>query len=206
MFIVAVTLGLLAVMGVYGLSATSADIRSAGHMREALQGQRASEAALMMTAETFNDKASELLVGQMTDPVGQARDCKTANSYTGNVITRDSEGCIRLDPSRMVTLANAVTPGAPWVVAPAPAQPGFTARSFGDVTNKPFFSIEVANLVNTEVSAGYDKKIRFSQLTVSVFTQLKQSAGVAAETLVVGRGRITVGPITESGGTKATFP
>ncbi|CAN5917725.1 hypothetical protein BH11MYX4_BH11MYX4_13540 [soil metagenome] len=36
MFIVAVTLGLLAVMGVYGLSATSADIRSAGHMREAL--------------------------------------------------------------------------------------------------------------------------------------------------------------------------
>ena len=74
------------------------------------------------------------------------------------------------------------------------------------MTNKPFFSIEVANLVNTEVSAGYDKKIRFSQLTVSVFTQLKQSAGVAAETLVVGRGRITVGPITESGGTKATFP
>ncbi len=175
-------------------------------MREALQGQRASEAAMMMTAETFNDKASELLVSQMTDGVGQARDCVTAKPYTGDQITKYAEGCIRLDPQRMVTWANTITPTAPWAVAPAPAQVGFTARSFGDVTNSPFFNIEVANLVDSEVSAGYEKKIRFSQLTVTVFTQLKASAGVAAETLVVGRGRITVGPHHRERRLESKFP
>ena len=53
MFVVAVTLGLLAAMGVYGLSATAMDIRAAGHFRENAQAQSAAEHAIMLTAETF---------------------------------------------------------------------------------------------------------------------------------------------------------
>src|SRR4051812_10073630 len=53
MFIVAVTLGLLAAVGVYGLSATAMDVRAAGHMRESAQAQSAAEHALLLTAESF---------------------------------------------------------------------------------------------------------------------------------------------------------
>jgi hypothetical protein len=205
MFIVATTLGLLAVMGIYGLTATSSDIRSAGHMREALQGQRAGEAVLMMTAETFNPTVAQALVNQMTDQRGQARDCKTANPYTGNVATRFAEGCIRLDPSRMTTIANTSNALDPWAVSTLPAQPGFTQQSFGSVVNQPFFNIEVTNLINTEVTAGNSQTVRYSQVTVTVFVQLKQSAGVAAETQVTGRSRLTVGPSVSGGAAPAIF-
>jgi len=206
MFIVAVTLGLLAVMGVYGLSATAADIRSAGHMREALQGQRAGEAALMMTAETFNPTVAQGLVQQMTDGVGQARDCKTAaQPYTGNAEARFAEACIRLDPSRMTIIANTTSPASPWAISAAPAQPGFTTESFGNVLNQPYINVEVTNPINTEVTAGNSQTVRYSQLTVTVLVQLKSSPTLAAETAVAGRGRITVGPSMASGGAPAKF-
>lgn len=205
MFIVAVTLGLLAVMGVYGLSATSADIRAAGHMREALQGQRAGEAALMMTAETFNPTVAQGLVTQMSLGNGQATDCRTAAPYTGNVETRAAEACIRLDPSRMVTIANTTNPANLWAVAPAPARVGFTSQSFGNVANQPYITVEVTNPINTEITAGNSQTVRYSQVTATVFVQLKQSATVAAETAVAGRARITVGPSLASGGAPANF-
>ena len=203
MFIVAVTLGLLAVMGVYGLSATSADIRSAGHMREALQGQKAGEAVFMMTGETFNAKVAAGLVRNMADGVGQARDCVTAKAYTGNVDTSAAEACIRLDPARMVTYANTTNPGAPWAASGA-----FSAGSFGSVVNQPFVSVEVTNPVDTDVAAGNSQKVRYTQLTVTVLVQMKASAGVAAVTSVAGRGRIIVGPTqidNNGGGRPAQF-
>lgn len=205
MFIVAVTLGLLAVMGVYGLSATSADIRSAGHMREALQGQRAGESAFIMTAETFNPTIAQGLVQQMTDATGQARDCTTAvTPYTGNADTRFAEACIRLTPERMTNLANSVTPLA-WAVSPPTVQPGFTSKSFGDALNQPYITVEVTNPINTEVSAGNSQTVRYSQLTVTTLVQLKSSPLLPAETAVAGRGRITVGPSMASGGAPAKF-
>ncbi|MDB4940481.1 MAG: hypothetical protein JWP97_15 [Labilithrix sp.] len=205
LFIVAVTLGLLAVMGVYGLSATSADIRASGHMREALQGQRAGEAGLMMTAETFNPTIAQNLVQQMNLGQGQATDCVTAAPYTGNVLTRAAEACIRLDPTKMQTIALATTPTKPWNVDPSPAQPGFSAQSFGAVANQPYVSVEVTNPINTEVMTGNSQTVRYSQLTATVFVRLKKTSTSAPETQVVGRGRITVGPSLANASAPSNF-
>jgi hypothetical protein len=191
-------------MGVYGLSATSADIRAAGHMREALQGQKAGEAAFMMTAETMNPATAQGLVGQMSGK-GQAKDCKTSAPWTGNVETRAAEACIRLDPARMTTIANTTNPLALWAVSVAPAQPGFNATSFGSVANQPYINVEVTNPINTEVTAGNSQTVRYSQVTVTVLVQLKQNGTDAAETAVAGRGRLTVGPSLASGGAAANF-
>ncbi len=202
MFIVAVTLGLLAVMGVYGLSATSADIRAAGHMREALQGQRAGEAALMMTAETFNPAIAQGLVSQMNLGQGQARDCKTAAPYTGDVVTRAAEACIRLDPTRMGTIATTTNA---WIMAGGLARDGFTTESFGSVANQPYITVEVTNPINIEVTAGNSQAVRYTQLTATVLVQMKSSAATAAESAVAGRGRLTVGPSLAGGGAPANF-
>jgi hypothetical protein len=192
-------------MGVYGLSATAADIRSAGHMREALQGQRAGEAALMMTAETFNPRVAQGLVNQMNLGQGQTQNCLTAAPYTGTIATRAAEACIRLDPERMVTIANTSNPSNLWAVAAPPAKVGFTTQSFGSVVNQPYITVEVTNPINTEVSAGNSQTVSYSQVTATVFVQLKQSATVPAETAVAGRARITVGPSLASGGAPAIF-
>jgi len=202
MFIVSVTLALLALMGVYGLSATSADIRGAGHMREALQGQRAGEAALMMTAETFNPTVAQGLVSTMNLGNAQTKDCRTAAPYTpgGNVATRAAEACIRLDPARMVVIANTSNPLNPWAVAAPPAEVGFTMQSFGNVANQPHINVEITNPINIEVPAGNSQSVQYSQVTVTVFVQMKTSAVATAETAVAGRGRLTVGPSLVSGG------
>lgn len=202
MFIVAVTLGLLAVMGLYGLSATSADIRAAGHMREALQGQRAGEAALMMTAETFNPAVAQGLVAQMSLGQGQAKDCKTAAAYTGEISTRAAEACIRLDPTRMGTIATTTNP---WVMVGGTARDGFTNESFGSVAQQPYVTVEVTNPINIEVTAGNSQAIRYTQVTATVLVQMKSSATGAAETAVAGRGRLTVGPSMAGGGAPAVF-
>ena len=213
MFIVAVTLGLLAVMGVYGLSATSSDLRAAGHMREALQSQRAGEAALMMTAETFNPTIAQGLVTQMQNGQGQAQNCSTAAPFTGSVDARAAEACIRLDPDRMVVIANSsntATPNA-WVTDPSPARPGFSERSFGDVVNRPYITVELTNPVNTEVTIGNSQTVRYSQLTATVFVRMKSvpsgvdPATIPAESSILGRGRITVGPSLASGGAPSKF-
>jgi len=191
MFIVAVTLGLLAVMGVYGLAATTADVRSAGHMREALQGQKAAEHAMMMTAETFNPSVASGLYNQMTAPVvagvatGHATNCKTAAAYTGFADRRAAEACKRLDPAQMQALGQAVT-GTAWA---AP----FTALSFGKVQTTANPIIEVTNPI--DIASPGNSEEKYAQLTVTVFTQMKPPGATAAETVVTGRGRITVGPI-----------
>jgi len=184
------TLGMLAVMGVYGLSSTSVDVKASGHMREAIQGQRAAEHAVTMTAETFNPSLAAGLVDQMRSKAatGQSKNCRTAAPYTGNQLTEAAEACIKLDQTEMTTLAVNVNP---WVATP------FTAQSFGAVPNQPHVAVEVTNPINI-VQTGSSAQ-RFTQLTVTVFVEMKPDAASAAQNIVVGRGRMTVGPISLPG-------
>lgn len=212
LFIVAVTLGLLAVMGVYGLSATNADIKSAGHMREALQAQRAAETALIMTAETYNPTVAQKLVSDMNNGKGQTRDCLTAVPYLGTTTeTRAAEACMKFTPDQMVIAANTSNTAAPaqWVVSSAPAVPPFTLQSFGPVVNAAYITVEVTNPINTVVpgfsQTGNAPIFSYSQLTVTTFVQLKQGAALAAESSVAARGRITVGPSAASAGAPSNF-
>jgi Tfp pilus assembly protein PilX len=204
LFIVAVTLGLLAVMGVYGLTAASNDVRAAGDMRQALQGQRAGEAAMVMTAETFNPTVAATLVAQMSNNVGQTKTCKSAGLYTGAALTRDAEACLSLDPLHMKTISQFVNGGANQWTSISGAQDGFTLQSFGPVAQQPYITVELTNPIDVPNSK-YSKTVHFTQLTATVYVQTKTSAGVPATSLVKGRGRITVGPTTSNGGLVAAF-
>jgi hypothetical protein len=193
MFIVVVTLGLLAAMGVYGLTATQADIKSAGHMREALQAQKAGEHSLMMTAETFNPASAKALVEAMSGP-SRTTDCKTALPGAPTTLpVPPAYACLRLTADEMKLVGDSVNM---WT-----ATPPFAVDGFGAVLNKPFVAVEVTNPVDVPPppGSGYDPATqRFTQVTVTVFVTVKPSAGVPAESVVAGRGRMTVGPITGS--------
>lgn len=200
MFIVAVTLGLLAAMGVYGMSAASSDIRNAGHGREALQAERAGEHALITTAETFNPKTSSALVALMTGGDGkQAKSCRTAKAYTGEIKYRPAEACIKLDATEMKKIADGkntsagpsdpVNPVNPWVTEP------FLSTSFGGATVTPTMRIEVTNPIDLPPPPGTDANLRFAQVTVTVFMEMRKDSTSEVDSVVAGRGRLTVGPI-----------
>ena len=193
MFIVVVTLGLLAAMGVYGLTATQADIRAAGHMREAVQAQRAGEHALMMTAETLNPGTVQEIVKSMSG-TKRATNCKTASPYAGaECPVPPAAACRKLSEPEMKVIGSSVNI---WTTTP-----GFSADSFGAVESTPGVEVEISNPVDVPPPAGsgYDPNTsRFTQVTVTVFVNVRSTVdpNTPAQSVVAGRGRLTVGPIT----------
>lgn len=197
MFIVAVTLGLLAVMGVYGLTSTAADIRSAGHTRETLQAQKTAEHSLGITAELLTPaKAKEIYDAMYGNGDSNTKNCFSTPAYTGAGDRRDAEACKRLSLLELGVQSNMT-------------RPPFTNRSFGDVTNNATaagsdgmsiggttsntIQVELSNPVDVPiVGSTTEKKV---QVTITVYTTLRPTAASPPETVVTGRGRLTIGPV-----------
>lgn len=205
MFIVAVTLGLLAAMGVYGLSATAVDVRSAGHLRESAQAQSAAEHALMLTAETFTPGTTGELVkamqaGKNGSSDVQATNCKTANTYVAatNSEFRAAQACLSWSVAEMKNISNGVNA---WTLD-GTTNSTFTPESFGQVPNWPYMRVEVTNPVDVPPppGTGLNDRFTFTQVTVTTFVDMKNATDVAtaatkpAESIAQGRGRLTVGP------------
>jgi len=219
MFIVAVTLALLAAMGVYGLTATAVDVRSAGHLRQAAQAQAAAEHALMLTADTFTPGTSGELIkamqaGQTSGGVDiQATKCRTANPYNlaTNAEQRAAQACLSWSLSEMARISHKVntwrdgTSGSlfdPNDSTMVNQFSTFTPQSFGDVAQRPFARVEVTNPVDIPPPPGsaINDRFTYTQVTVTTFVDMKNATDQAtartlpAESVAQGRGRITVGP------------
>lgn len=199
MFIVVVTLGLLAAMGVYGLSAASADVKAAGHLREALQAQKAGEYALTLTAETLNPRSVGPLIGQMST-LGRTQNCKTASALPGGFTSvPPAAACLRLTETGMRTAAMSVNA---WVINPDPPPPAiapdstFASDSFGSVSSVPKINVELSDPFDVQ-RPGFDASMRFTQVTATVFADVRSATDPTApsQAIVTGRGRLTVGPI-----------
>jgi hypothetical protein len=200
MFIVAVTLGLLAAMGVYGLSTTAIDVRSAGHLREAAQAQVAAEHALVLTADSFTPgTAGEIIkamqAGQTSSGTDiQATKCSTANPYNAstNAEYRAAQACLSWSVAEMQRISKGVNA---WTLDPT-TNTTFTPDSFGPVNTQAYIRVEVTNPVDIPPppGTGLNDRFTFTQVTATTFIDIKASDKGPAQTIVSGRGRLTVGP------------
>ncbi len=194
-FIVAVTLALLASLGVYGLTSTANDIAASGLLRQSTQAQHADEAALMAAAESFTPATAAQLVRDMKDPskrsnqqaTGTAR-CRSANAPTTNIATQDAEACRKLTETEMFNLSKNVNE---WV---SPTL--FDSTSFGAVVQKPVVTVEITNPIEVPGPAGNstDTQMYFAQVTATVYVDMRTSATDPVESAMLGRGLMTVGP------------
>jgi hypothetical protein len=193
MFVVAVTLALLAAMGVYGLSATALDVRSAGHNREAMAGQNVAQHAMLLTAETLSPSKAQGIINGMYGP------------------NATNEACTRLTPQRLQLLAT----GTVSTTADCSAHPNqigygtgqgyqFQCDSFGkDPAGNPLplipnVQVEITNPVAVsmpgfQASDMNNQQKQFAALTVTVFTEMKEP-NEPPRMAVLGRSRIIVGP------------
>lgn len=213
LFVVAVTLALLAAMGVYGLSATALDVRSAGHNREAMAGQNVAQHTMLLTAETLSPSKAQGIISGMYGP-NATNDCRTAKRKASPGVSsqfNNAEACTRLTPQRLQLLAT----GAVSTTADCAAHPGqigygsgqgyqFQCDSFGkDPTGTPLtlipnVQVEISNPVAVgmpgfQSSDMNNQQKQFAALTVTVFTEMKEP-NEPPKMAVLGRGRIIVGP------------
>jgi Tfp pilus assembly protein PilX len=208
-FIVAVTLGVLAVMGVYALTATANEVRSAGHVREAMQGQRAAEFAMMATAETYSSIIGGVLIKKSRNPDtvnGRSTNCRSSRPPSTDLRFVDSEACLYLTEEQMGTVAKSVNsmkqPTTVIAGCTTPADCNFfwgqgaTPGSFGPVVNRPFLHVEVSNPIDVPPPPGMslDGSWTFTQVTATVYVDMKQNKTDPASTTTLARGRMTVGP------------
>ncbi|MBS2011842.1 MAG: hypothetical protein JST00_03050 [Deltaproteobacteria bacterium] len=198
MFIVAVTLGLLAVMGLYGLTATAADIRAAGHTRETLQAQKTAEHAMVVTAELLTpSRAKEIYEAMYGNGDANTKNCLSTPAFTGAADRRDAEACRRLTLGELAQYSNMT-------------RPPFTPKSFGDVQNNATtvggdgvaLGGSTSNTVQVELSNPIDVPIVGSttekkvQVTITVYATLRPTATQPPQTVMTGRGRLTIGPVS----------
>lgn len=210
MFVVAITLGLLAAMGVYGLSATASDVRAAGHGREAAQAHAAAELAIIEAASALGPGTASLVVRTMQgdDTVAaRGRTCRSAKPFTttndaDRMLTRTAEACMVLGASQMKKLS----PNPLWIADngagenPIP----FSPRSFGDVPLKPTVRVELTNPIDWDSPAGYmvgggsgARPPIFTQIRATVYLELRPDGlNKPADIIATGRGRLVVGPYT----------
>lgn len=205
MFVVAITLGLLGAMGVYGLGAASSDMRAVAHLREGLHAQRAAEDAMMMTAEAFNPMTGPRLIEELTGgQTGQTckRSARPPGAPTTSTQYLNVEGCLSLKTDELKKIVNgAVDPtgNGNWPAAVDPFTPEsyFPAAATSlETALAPQVTIEVTNAVETALPPGWDEnKDVFYELTVTPVARMAvANASGATESTVLGRGRIVVGP------------
>jgi hypothetical protein len=211
MFIVAITLGILAAIGVYGLSATAVDVRAAGHLREAAQAESAAEHGIALAADSFTPgTAGELIRAMQSGTTIQATNCQTANAFNSaaepNSQYRSAQACLSWNTAEMENIngqAGGPNPGAnPWWTSNLTGPPKtadrstFSADSFGQVPDKPYLRVEITNPVDIPPPPGtsLNDRYTFTQVTATVFVDMKTASGNAPDSTIVGRGRMTVGP------------
>ena len=211
MFIVAVTLGLLAAMGVYGLAATASDVRAAGHVREAAQAQHAAELAIVEAAQTIGPGTASTIVRAMQASStfgGRTTNCKSSKPLTtfasdpvAAATYRVAEACMVLSPTEMKTIAQNQT----WNVADsATTTIPFSTTAFGAVNLTPFVRVELTNPIDWDIPAGYQVSsgsgVRppiFTQIRATVYLEMRANGLTApADIVATGRGRLLVGPYT----------
>ena len=216
LFVVAITLGLLAVMGVYGLTTTAQDVRAAGQIRQATQAQHMAESGVILTAETMTPGVSGEVIRLMHAPPQSAggpsqgrlgpNDCKTGKPWTGDVRYENAEACKVIEWEEMRRITAAVTPWTagvePATVDPSNALP-IRDRSFGHVDVWPVVRIELTNPDYWEQRNGTSQNVPFTyaEIRATVFVDMKPKRATLAATrdqdsltVGAGRGRLVVGP------------
>jgi hypothetical protein len=204
MFIVAITLGLLAAMGIYGLTATAYDVRASGHTRAAAQGQHAAEAAVNLSAAVIGPTNIQAIMNQMGADQSvrvTGATCKTSKPLTStgeSTMNRTAESCLVWT---MDSMKGYVTDQSSWVSTTGNVTGPYLVDSFGEVVSYPHTHIEFTNPISWDAPAGFTTSTNsggmtahFQSIRTTVFVEMRTAAGVPADFVAAGRGRLLAGP------------
>jgi Tfp pilus assembly protein PilX len=179
-FIVAMTLTLLAGMGVYALTNTTSEIRTSGYQRQAVQAHYVSDLATGAAVDVFTPENASYIDNQMrtTTP---STPCISAPPVAAGV-SDITKRCVKFHPKYVEKNWNGAAPLLP--------------NALGNTGYAPTggFRVEVTESINTGIRPGYDTNNNkcFYRYTISSFGWLQQGTDVVGEE--ASRARVVIGP------------
>jgi hypothetical protein len=218
MFIVAMTLAVLASLGIYALAATQNEVRTSGNERQSTQTHYLAEYGILGLAHDLTGTKAQLVVGLMNNRT--LTDVQASNPTQGNT-------CISLPgapagtPCHRFEMQDFAGGGfGGWVgpivssygsaASPPPAYtPGVPPGSLGPVPMSGSFFVELTEPAPTRPPPGYQlsqsnqASYKFDEITASAYgvTQAvipgNAAAQIGTEGLEAERARIVVGPILQ---------
>jgi hypothetical protein len=199
-FIVATTLALLAAMGVYALTNTTAEIRTAGYQRQALQAHYVTNVATIGAVEAFSPDNVSYIDNQMrtTQPATPCLSAPPAGMTTGTAagfgtgnVSDIARRCVKLHPNYITQVVGNGTALFPTNQMKEP--------SHSSTFMEGSFVTEVTEPLSTGVKAGFDTNNGkcFYRYTLTSYGRLAKPPADGSTLLgqEASRARVVVGPL-----------
>ncbi len=197
LFIVAMTLAVLAAMGVYAMRSASLEVRTSGYGRQRAQAHYLSEYGVVSAAETINAATADLHLGLMINSARRDSNCLSLPNVAvaDPTIAQTSKACRRMGAAEIAQQFG------------ASSQQAFPTNPFGPFPLTGDFFIEITDPFQAQPPEGFglDLGMCFTSLTVAAFGISQPQAPVADGGnaaayynnvgLELARSRITAGPI-----------
>lgn len=193
MFIVAMTLAVLATLGLYALASASNEMKTSGFERQNAQTHYLSEYGVLGGADDMNPTTAQLYLGLMMDPARRDTNCISLPGVdlTDVTIPNTVKACRRMGSQEL---------NKPWLSVSQGALP---PSAFGSSALAGDFFIELTDPAQTQPPPGYDMKLGlcFAQFTLTSVGLTQSAAGTTGEQIYgsegveMARAHITSGPI-----------
>jgi hypothetical protein len=169
-FIVAMTVSVLAAIGLYALRAASFEMKTSGYERQSAQTHYLSEYGVLGGSEEVSGTKAQLYLGMMMDPLKRDQSCTSLApgfNVPGAVQSTRSLACRRMGATE---LGNTWKNGNNQIAILIPY--GGTPQTPGSLGSAPIsgdFFVELTDPAKTSPPAGYDLKLNFCfmQMTLS---------------------------------------
>jgi hypothetical protein len=201
MFILAMTLAVLASLGVYAMRSASTEVRTSGYQRQSAQSQYLSEYGVLAATQQMGGSVGQLNVNLMTS-TPDAKCASLQGIDLGNASAR-SKSCRRIGAVEVQGALNpAVTPVEPYAV-------GAKAGSLGPYPISGDYFVELTDPAYAGAAAETDTRIGlcFVESTITSFGLTRPDTTILAALAAnptafhaqqgqqVSRARIIAGPI-----------
>ncbi len=192
-FIVAMTLAVLASLGLYALASTANEMKTAGFERQNTQAHYLSEYGVLGAANNVNPTTAQLYLGLMMDPTRRDTNCISLPgvNLSDPLIPNTVKACRRMGSGEL---------NKAWLSS---AQGALPPNALGSPALSGDFFIELTDPAQTQPPPGYDMKLGlcFAQFTLTSVGLTQSAAGTTgqqvygSEGVEVARAHITAGPI-----------
>lgn len=193
LFIVAMTLAVLASLGLYALATAQNEMKTSGFERQNAQTHYLSEYGVLGAADDVNPTTAQLYLGLMMDPSRRDTNCVSLPGVdlTDPTIPPTVKACRRMGSQEL---------NQPWLSVSQGALP---PSAFGTTALNGDFFVELTDPAQTQPPPGYDMKLGlcFAQFTLTSVGLTQSSMGTTGEQVYgsegveMARAHITAGPI-----------